>query len=146
MGRVAEANGIAEILVPALLKPPGGADWHSVFLYQNMASGYAIIQAGTNCLGVIDMVTMCKKGNYSDGRATIGALEPHYNDVNDHSEQILGIADPILVNDHTTAGTTLMAGKGPDVLNILDSIHHSSLRDPVKSPEFCRCLLIKCIL
>jgi len=111
-----------------------------------MSCGYAIVQAGTNCLGVIDMIAMCKKGYYSDGRATIGALEPHYNDVDDQSEEILGIADPILVNDHATLGTALMAGKRPDLLNILDRIQDGSLRDPVKSPEFCRCLLIKCIL
>ncbi len=145
-GRVAEANVVAEILVPALLKPPGGADWHSVFLSQDMACGYAIVQAGTNCLGVIDMVTVCETGDYRDGRATIGALEPHHNDIYDHSEQILGVADPILVNDHTMAGATLMAGKRPDDLNILDRVQDSSLRNPVKCPDFCRCLLIKCIL
>ncbi len=145
MGRVAEPNGIAEILVPALLKPPGGADWHSVFLSQDMSCGYAVVQAGADCLGVVDVVAMCETGDYRDGRTASGALEPHDNDVNDHSEQILGVADPVLVNDHAMAGITLMAGNGSDFFNVLDSIQNCRLRDLAKSPEFFRCHLIKCI-
>lgn len=144
-GRIAEANVVAKILVPALLKPPGGADWHSVFLCQDMACGYAVVQAGADCLGVVDVVAMCETGDYRDGRAAGGALEPHNNDVDDHSEQILGVTDPILVNDHAKVGTTLVAGNGPDFINILDSIQNNRFRDLVKSPEFFRCLLKKCI-
>lgn len=88
-GRVAESDAVAEILVPALLKPPGGADWHSVYLSQDMACGYQIAQAGADCLGVVYMVAVSETGDYRYGRSTIGALEPHDDDVGDHSEQIL---------------------------------------------------------
>lgn len=111
-----------------------------------MSYGYVVVQAGAVCLGVVDMAAVCEAGDYRDGRTTIGVLEPHYNDIYDHSKEILGVADPILVNDHTMLGPALMADEGPDGFNILDSVQDSSLRDPVKSPESCRCLLIKCIL
>ncbi|HCU30967.1 MAG TPA: hypothetical protein DIC57_11550 [Sphaerochaeta sp.] len=87
--RVPEPPLVAEILVPALLQPPRRAHRVAILLQEHMTGCYPMIQAGMDCMGVIDMAAVGEEGDDGDGGPAPGALEPHHHDVGNSPEQIL---------------------------------------------------------
>lgn len=94
-----------------------------------MAGGDPVVQAGIDCMGIIDMAAVREEWNDGYGGSTDRTLEPDHHDIDHNPKEILRVTDSVLVDHHAMAGTTSMAGKRPDGLNVLHHIQQGIPRD-----------------
>jgi len=100
-----------------------------------------MVQATVNRPGVIGMAAVDEIGDHGGGGPATGAFEPHHDYIGNSPEQVQGIAEAVLVDDHATARAAFEAGLQPDAFNILDNIQDLPLVNLVVPTDFLGCLL-----
>lgn len=141
--RVAKVDLVPEILVPELLKPPRWTYVRPPLVSHLMTGGQSMMQTGVDCIGIIDMVAVCKCGNYGNGSFAETAFEPYDDDQNDRSLQVLGVPRPVLMNYHAPSGSTTVTSCWPDFLHIVDHIQRQRFGYSITCSLFGRRLLKK---